>query len=231
MTVVPGAGTHADDGLAGRRRSYERASLALPDLSDAERDDPLLVLRRWLDEAVEDGRDPEPTAMVLATVVHERPGVVGTDARVVLCKGVDDGVVFYSNGGSAKGRQLADEPVAAVVFHWAALERQVRCRGSVVTVSREESDRYFASRPRAHQLGAWVSEQSRPIDHRESLERLLDEAATRFAGRAVPRPRLWGGYRLVPHEVELWQGRPSRLHDRLVARRDDDRWTWQRLQP
>jgi pyridoxamine 5'-phosphate oxidase len=219
-------------GLDGVRRSYERGSLDLGDLSEAERADPLAALRRWLDEAVDDGRDPEPTAMVLATVTTGPDGVgLGSDARVVLCKGVDDGVTFFSNRGSAKGRQLAAHARAAVVFHWAALERQVRVRGVVSPVADAESDAYFATRPRESRIGAWASSQSAPIGSRAALEQQAAAAAARHADGNVPRPERWGGYRLVPDELELWQGRPGRLHDRLLATRADDGWDWVRLQP
>lgn len=219
-------------GLGQVRRSYERGSLDLGDLSEAERAHPLAALRRWLDEAVADGRDPEPTAMVLATVVTGAHGNVhGADARVLLCKEVDHGVVFYSNRASAKGLQLASHERAAVVFHWAALERQVRVRGLVTTVDDAESDGYFASRPRESRIGAWASTQSAPIEDRATLERQAAVVAARYAEGDVPRPATWGGYRLVPDEVELWQGRPGRLHDRLLATRFEDGWRWGRLQP
>lgn len=215
-----------DDALAGVRRSYEQSSLDRAGLSPAERADPLVVVRRWLDEAVEAGRDPEPTAMTLATVGDGAP-----DARVVLCKGIDDGVVFYTNHDSAKGRQLAARPVAAAVFLWSALERQLRLRGVVSRVDDATADRYFASRPRQSQLGAWASSQSQPITDRATLDARAEEVRRRFDGQQVPRPPGWGGYRLVPDEVELWQGRPSRLHDRLLAERTPDGWSWRRLQP
>ena len=244
------AGGDAPERLADVRRSYGLAALSHEDLSDAERADPLRVLRRWLEEAVADGRTPEPTAMVLATVRQPPPvagggagvdaptgGVttpgaeVGADARVVLCKGVDDGVVFYTNRRSAKGDQLASTPVAAVVFHWPVLERQVRCRGRVHLLDDATSDEYFASRPRGSRLGAWASAQSQRVADRDELEARAAQVAARFAGTDVPRPPHWGGYRLVPDEVELWQGRPSRLHDRLLARRVSGGWDWVRLQP
>lgn len=215
-------------GLDEVRRSYQRAALDLGDLSTDDRSDPLAVVRRWLHEAVADGREPEPTAMVLATVDRVADGA---DARVVLCKQVDSGLVFYTNRRSAKGRQLAAAPLAAAVCHWPVLERQVRCRGRVVAVDDAASDRYFASRPRASRVGAWASSQSQPIDDRADLERQRSAVEQRFADTEVPRPPHWGGYRLVPDEIELWQGRPSRLHDRLLATRSADGWAWTRLQP
>lgn len=217
------------DRLADHRRSYDRGPLTLGDLGDAERAAPLRAVRRWLDEAIDDGRDPEPTAMVLATVTEDGGG---PDARVVLCKGIDEGLVFYTNGGSAKGRQLASDARAAVVLHWPALQRQVRCRGVVERLADELADEYFASRPRGSRLGAWASQQSAPITDRAALDEQTQAVAARFAGvEDVPRPEGWGGHRLVPDEVELWQGRPSRLHDRLLATRTDTGWTWTRLQP
>jgi pyridoxamine 5'-phosphate oxidase len=218
------------DRLAAIRRRYDRGRLQREDLGAAELAAPVLAVRRWLAEAVEDGREAEPTAMVLATVdTSVEPS--RADARVVLCKGVDDGVVFYSNRTSAKGRQLEGAPDAAVVFRWAALERQVRCRGPVTRLADERSDEYFATRPRGSQIGAWASSQSAPVADRAALDDQAAAAADRFDGREVPRPPAWGGYRLVPREVELWQGRPDRLHDRLLAVRTDDGWTWTRLQP
>lgn len=187
-----------------------------------------MTLRQWLGTARE-GADLEPTAMTLATVDGEgRP-----DARVVLCKGVDDrGVRWFTNLGSVKSRQLRSSGVAALVFHWPHLERQARLRGVVEVLPDAEADAYFASRPRGSQLGAWASDQSQPIDSRAALERRAEEVAARFSGRDVPRPPQWGGWLLRPHEVELWQGRPSRLHDRLrFTRRSDAGWSVTRLQP
>lgn len=216
--------------LARVRRNYERADLHLDGLGDDERGDPLLVVGRWLDEAVAAGSEVEPTAMTLATT-EQGPDGPRPDARVVLCKGIDRGLVFYTNQSSAKGTQLAAAPVAAAVFLWASLERQVRARGAVEVVDDATSDAYFASRPRGSQLGAWTSDQSRPVPDRATLDRRAREAAARFDGQEVPRPPDWGGYRLVPTEVELWQGRPDRLHDRLRFTRDDDVWDATRLQP
>lgn len=184
------------------------------------------MLRRWIDEAGDAGA-VEPTAMVLATV-----GADGPDARVVLCKGVDHGVVWFTNHRSAKGRQLAADPRAAVTFHLAELERQVRVRGRAERLDAAQDDAYFASRPRASQLGAWASgEQSAPVDDRAALEAELAAVERRFAGGPVPRPDHWGGWRLVPHEVELWQGRPGRVHDRLLCTRGGDGWDLVRLRP
>lgn len=223
-------GVEDADRLATIRRRYDRGQLRRGDLRAEELTAPVLVVRRWLAEAVEDGRDAEPTAMVLATVdTSVEPA--RADARVVLCKGVDDGIVFYSNRTSTKGRQLDATPDAAVVFRWAALERQVRCRGRVTRLGEDQSDAYFATRPRGSQIGAWASSQSAPVADRATLDDQAAAVAERFEGRDVPRPPSWGGYRLVPREVELWQGRPDRLHDRLLAVSTRGGWTWTRLQP
>jgi pyridoxamine 5'-phosphate oxidase len=210
--------------LADLRRSYEAGGLRRADLSR----DPMAQLRRWLDDAVADDRIGEATAMHLATVDEDG----SPDGRVVLCKGLDHGVVFYTNHTSDKARHLAVAGRAAVTFHWDPLERQVRLRGPVARVSDEESDAYFASRPRGSQIGAWASDQSEPIASREALEAHARRVAERFAdGAPVPRPPHWGGYRLVPDRVEFWQGRPDRLHDRFRYVRHAGGWTITRLQP
>ncbi len=233
-----------DDELALVRRTYQRAALDVTTLHEGERADPLLAVRRWIGEALDAGTEPEPTAMTLATVEArsdgpvEDAGAAGAvpDARVVLCKGIDHGLLFYTSRASAKAAQLAATPAAAAVFLWMALERQVRVRGTVEVVDDATSDAYFATRPRGSQLGAWTSQQSQPVADRAVLEARVEQVAARFDGEEVPRPPHWGGYRLVPAAVELWQGRPDRLHDRLRWRRSDgdgdgDGWTVERLQP
>lgn len=190
-------------------------------------DDPLAAARRWLDEAIARG-GPEPTAMTLATV--DADGI--PDARVVLVRGFDDrGAVWFTNRRSAKGAQLVANPAAALVAFWPDTERQIRLRGPVELLPDEESDAYFASRPRGSQLGAWASAQSEPVADRAALEQRVAEEAVRFDGVEVPRPPHWGGYLLRPTELELWQGRPSRLHDRIRCVRTTDGWRLARLQP
>jgi len=209
--------------LARMRHSYRQARLDIPDV-DA---DPIAQVSRWLTEAVAAGLR-EPNAMVLATVgTNSLPS-----ARTVLLRRIDArGFAFYTSYRSRKAAELTVNPQAALLFPWIDLERQVAVRGSVAKVSAEESDAYFASRPLGSQLGAWASEQSNVVAGRATLERRFDEVQTRFAGAAVPRPDDWGGFRMTPVEVELWQGRPDRLHDRLRYRRDGDGWALERLSP
>lgn len=229
---APASESVASDELALVRRTYRRAALDVETLHDGEREDPLLAVRRWIGEALDAGTEPEPTAMTLATVESEPTGAAVPDARVVLCKGMDHGLLFYTSRVSAKAAQLAATPAAAAVLLWMTLERQVRVRGAVEVVDDATSDAYFATRPRGSQLSAWTSQQSQPVQDRAALEARVEQVAARFDGEVVPRPEHWGGYRLVPATVELWQGRPDRLHDRLRWRRTDQgRWTLERLQP
>jgi pyridoxamine 5'-phosphate oxidase len=206
---------------AALRRSYARGHLTEDDVADTWLDQ----FERWFDAAVADPAVIEANAMSLATAdAAGRPAV-----RVVLVKGVDDrGVVFYTNYGSAKGRDLDANPQAAAVFAWLAHERQVRIAGPVTKVSRAETEAYFASRPRESQLGAWASTQSTVVASREELEASLAEVTARFADGPVPAPPHWGGYRIAPLTVEFWQGRPGRLHDRIRFRRDRLGADWQR---
>ena len=209
--------------LADLRKDYSLAGLAEKDLSR----DPFRQFDKWFQEA-EAAKIPEPNAMTLATTRDGRPS-----ARTVLLKGVDGrGFVFYTNYESRKGRELDASPRAALLFPWVALERQVIIEGSVTKVSREEAEAYFHSRPLLSQLGAWVSQQSAIISGRKVLEDTMKELEKKYAGTVVPLPPHWGGYRVAPEIVEFWQGRRSRLHDRLRFRRGDDGgWIIERLAP
>jgi pyridoxamine 5'-phosphate oxidase len=194
-----------------------------------EGDDPFGLFDRWF-AAAQASEPNDPNAMCVATV--DASGL--PDARMVLLKGHDPrGFVFYTNIESAKGGQLAGHPRAALLFHWKSLRRQVRVRGPVEPVSDAESDSYYASRPRGSQVGAWASDQSRPLPSREALERRVAEVDARFPDRAPPRPPFWRGYRVQPLAFEFWRDRRSRLHDRMVFRREalDAAWTTLRLYP
>jgi pyridoxamine 5'-phosphate oxidase len=212
------------DHVARLRKEYTRAGLKE---SNAE-PDPIEQFRKWFDEALAaDLR--EPNAMTLATATPDgRPS-----ARILLLKGFDErGFVFYTNYEGRKSWELETNPYAALVFYWGELERQVRIEGHVSRVSEEESDAYFEGRPRGSQLGAWVSEQSRPVRDRGALEERLRELEAEYEGRDVPRPPFWGGYRVEPEVIEFWQGRENRLHDRLRYRRSESGgWRRERLQP
>jgi len=210
--------------VADIRREYALAGLSEENLAA----DPIDQLRLWLDQASE--AQPEDfTAMVLATADGDgRPS-----ARVVLLKGLDErGLVFYTHYKSRKGQELLENPRAALVFYWYALERQVRIEGTVEKVSRQESESYFVTRPRGSRLGAWASPQSHPIGSREELEDRVVAAAERFADGDIPLPDDWGGYLVRPESLEFWQGRPSRLHDRLRYERVTvGGWRIERLAP
>lgn len=209
--------------IADLRKSYERAELS----EDASHADPLRQFEKWLTEAIA-AEVPEPNAMTLATVGHDlRPST-----RVVLIKGYDErGITWFTNYGSRKGLQLAGNPYAALQFHWVELERVVRIEGLVQRVSAEESDAYFATRPLDSRIGAWASPQSQVIDSRA----VLVANAARYGAQFLlqpPRPPHWGGYRLQPDRWEFWQGRKSRLHDRLRYILDSKQgWLRERLAP
>jgi pyridoxamine 5'-phosphate oxidase len=212
------------DHVARLRREYARAGLNETDASP----DPIEQFRRWFDEAFAADLH-EPNAMTLATATPDgRPS-----ARVVLLKGFDErGFVFYTNYEGRKGRELEYNQHCALVFYWGELERQVRVEGRASRVPEKESDGYFGSRPRGSRLGAWASEQSRPVGGREVLEERLRSLEAEYEGREVPRPPFWGGYRVEPEIIEFWQGRENRLHDRLVYRRSEEGgWRRERLQP
>jgi pyridoxamine 5'-phosphate oxidase len=209
--------------LSDERREYTRAHLEQAQLGD----DPLLALQSWIDEARAVGA-LEPTAMTLCTVDAD-----GTpSARIVLCKGLDArGLSFYTNYESRKGRALAAEPRAAATFFWPALERQARVEGHTTRLAREDSDRYFHSRPRGSQLAALASAQSDVLADRGALEAEVARLDALYPG-VVPLPDFWGGYLLAPRAIEFWQGRPSRLHDRIAYSRDDGgAWRVTRLAP
>jgi pyridoxamine 5'-phosphate oxidase len=211
------------DKIADLRKSYDKDELVEGRAQDA----PLAQFAHWMQQALDAGLE-EPNAMTVATVGPDgRPST-----RVVLIKGFDArGIVWYSNYLSRKGRELAVHPFAALQFHWVALERVVRIEGRVTRVDPAESDEYFASRPLASRIGAWASEQSSPISSRATLVARAAEYGLKF-GLHPPRPPHWGGYRLEPDYWEFWQGRPSRLHDRLVYRHQPDgAWQRERLAP
>ena len=210
--------------LADLRKNYTHAGLT----EDEAGDDPVALFAAWFDAALSAGL-PEPNAFTLATVdARNRP-----QARIVLLKGFDErGFVFYTNSHSQKGAALGANPFAAMCFLWHKFERQVRVEGACQPVGGGESDHYFRARPRASRLGAWASEQSAVVPDRAALDAALAESEARFPGE-VPRPPHWGGYRVEPESIEFWQGRPSRMHDRIRFRRPDGdvRWVRERLSP
>ncbi|OEC37213.1 Pyridoxamine 5'-phosphate oxidase [Pseudomonas cuatrocienegasensis] len=211
--------------LADMRRDYTRDGLTEAQAPD----EPLALFSQWFADAVKTEQPPvEPNAMTLATVDADgRP-----HCRVLLLKGLDaSGFTFFTNYDSAKGEQLAARPFAAMTFFWPSLERQVRIEGRVEKVSPSDSDAYFQVRPLGSRLGAWASPQSRVIADRGELENLLLQTEQRFLDQAPHCPPHWGGYRLLPERIEFWQGRSSRLHDRLNYRLDAERWVRERLAP
>lgn len=228
VTRSPAPGSMFDDVndriLGELRREYTAGGLSEEDLLP----EPVAMFRRWLHDATVGGLH-EPNAMVVATVSAEgRPS-----SRMVLLKGLDErGFVFFTNYGSRKAVELDANPACSLLFPWHVLERQVRVDGTAVRLSEEENAAYFASRPRASQLGAWASPQSQVVSSRAELDRRYDEVAARFGEEEdVPLPPHWGGYRVAPEAVELWQGRRGRMHDRLRYRRTPDGWSVERLAP
>jgi pyridoxamine 5'-phosphate oxidase len=209
--------------LAELRREYTLAGLRRADLDP----DPIVQFQKWFAQALQ-AEVVEPNAMTLATcAANGQPS-----SRIVLLKAVDErGFSFFTNYESRKGRELAENPNASLTFFWGGLERQVSVAGTVTKLPREESEAYFAVRPLGSQRGAWVSKQSRVVENRDFLEKRLREVEAEF-GEKVPTPPYWGGYVLAPTTLEFWQGRPNRLHDRLLYRREaDGSWLIERLSP
>jgi pyridoxamine 5'-phosphate oxidase len=210
--------------IADLRQNYTRAGLTEAEAAT----DPIQQFRTWFQQTLE-AQLLEPNAMTLATTTADGKPT----ARMVLLKDFDArGFVFYTNYESLKGQQLNENPFAALVFWWAELERQIRIEGRVEKISNQESDAYFHSRPIGSQLGAWVSHQSQVIDSREVLETRQLDLEQQYQDRKIPRPIHWGGFRVVPSVIEFWQGRPSRLHDRLrYTRQANGSWLRERLSP
>jgi pyridoxamine 5'-phosphate oxidase len=209
--------------ISSIRKDYQLQSLDLTDVAKT----PVLQFDKWWNEAVSSSID-EVNAMTLATVNPDgKPA-----ARIVLLKGFDqNGFIFFTNYLSEKGKSITVHPYASLVFFWKELERQVRIEGSCIQVSESESDEYFLSRPIGSRLGAWASPQSTVISSRIVLDQNLDRVTAQYADGIVPRPNHWGGYRVIPEMVEFWQGRPSRLHDRIRYMKDESEWLIERLAP
>ena len=210
--------------LESSRARYGSAEL----LESTAQHDPVEQLREWLELAYATPAIVEANAMCVATA--GRDGTVS--ARMVLLRGLDErGLVFFTSYGSRKGQQIAENPHAAALFYWAPIHRQVRVEGTVRQLPEDESDAYFASRPRGHQLSAWASEQSETVEGRDVLDERLKHFEERFEGGDVPRPHSWGGYVITPERFEFWQGRENRMHDRLEYSREGRLWSISRLQP
>ncbi|MBX2889202.1 MAG: pyridoxamine 5'-phosphate oxidase [Ferruginibacter sp.] len=212
-----------DSKIAGLRKEYMQNTLD----EKSVHPNPIAQFRKWFDEAI-NSHIEEVNAMTLATVDSAgRPS-----ARIVLLKGIDErGFSFFTNYTSRKAKELEGNPHVALVFFWKILERQVRITGIVSNLPVSESDEYFHSRPEGSQIGAWVSPQSQVISSREELENNFVEKSSAFKGKEIPRPEFWGGYVIVPNNIEFWQGRESRLHDRIRYRRQAGEWITERLAP
>ncbi|HTD99645.1 MAG TPA: pyridoxamine 5'-phosphate oxidase [Mucilaginibacter sp.] len=206
------------------RSEYQAAALSEKDASG----DPIKQFDKWFNEAIK-AESQEPTAMTLATATHDgRPS-----ARIVLLKGFDsNGFVFYTNYLSRKGKEIAKNPLGSLLFFWGTLERQVRIEGTIEKVSKEDSAKYFQTRPRASQLGAVASPQSQEVPDRDILDKKWQQAEAEYLDKDIPKPSYWGGYILKPRLIEFWQGRPSRLHDRILYKKIDNKnWKKVRLAP
>jgi pyridoxamine 5'-phosphate oxidase len=204
------------------RQNYTQGELTENQISD----NPFTQFQHWFTDAL-NSEIIEPNAMVLSSVDNEKP-----DSRIVLLKDVrDNEFVFYTNYESHKGQQLQKNPHCSLLFPWVNLERQVIVRGQVSKISHEESEEYFLSRPRSSQIGAWASNQSKPIDSRKDLEKQLSEIEKKFESEPLTKPPYWGGFAVNPQEIEFWQGRPNRLHDRIRYTLEGDAWIISRLQP
>jgi pyridoxamine 5'-phosphate oxidase len=205
------------------RQEYTSAGLDKADVDP----DPIVQFQEWFEKVI-DADLHEPNAMIVSTASTDgKPS-----ARTVLLKGYDErGFVFYTNYEGRKANEIEANPMCALLFYWGELERQVRIEGRASRLSGDESDAYFEGRPRGSRLGAWASEQSRPVEDRSVLEERVKALEAQYEGREIPRPPFWGGYRVEPDTIEFWQGRENRLHDRLVYRREDGAWRIERLQP
>jgi pyridoxamine 5'-phosphate oxidase len=209
--------------IADLRKQYKKGGLVNHELPE----NPVGLFRKWFEEAV-DSEVIEPNAMALATVT----GAETPNVRMVLLKGLTDhSISFYTNYESQKAKDLDAHPVAACTIWWAELERQIRISGKVEKLTAAQSDDYFRSRPRESQIGAWASSQSRPVVNRNELETNFKEIEEKFEGEDIPRPDNWGGYKIIFETIEFWQGRPGRLHDRILYQQSAGKWNRQRLAP